>query len=77
VVAVTGERGTEKLLILSQVILVLQLSFAVVPLVLFTGSRKEDGRVCEWPLAARAGVVHRGVIAGLNAWLLVETAMGR
>jgi len=32
VVAVTGEQGTEKLLILSQVILSLQLSFAVVPL---------------------------------------------
>ena len=39
VVAITGERGTEKLLLLSQVILSLQLSFAVVPLVMFTGSR--------------------------------------
>ena len=43
VVAVTGEQGTEKLLILSQVILSLQLSFAVVPLVLFTGNRKKMG----------------------------------
>ena len=43
VVAVTGEQGTEKLLILSQVILSLQLSFAVVPLVLFTGDRKRMG----------------------------------
>jgi len=41
VVAFTGERGTEKLLLLSQVILSLQLSFAVIPLVLFTGSRKK------------------------------------
>jgi manganese transport protein len=39
----TGEQGTEKLLILSQVILSLQLSFAVVPLVMFTGSRKRMG----------------------------------
>ena len=77
VVAVTGERGTEKLLILSQVILSLQLSFAVVPLVMFTGSRKWMGefvnarwlQVLAWTTAA--------VIAGLNAWLLIETAMGR
>ncbi len=43
VVAITGERGTEKLLILSQVILSLQLSFAVIPLVIFTGSRAKMG----------------------------------
>src|ERR1700758_4263554 len=37
VVALWGEHGTEKLLLLSQVILSLQLSFAVIPLVIFTG----------------------------------------
>ena len=75
-VAVNGEQGTEKLLILSQVILSLQLSFAVVPLVLFTGSRKKMGefvngrglQVVAWSTAV--------VIAGLNAWLLIQTAMG-
>jgi manganese transport protein len=76
-VAVTGERGTEKLLILSQVILSLQLSFAVVPLVLFTGSRKWMGEFvnARWlqGLAWSAAVL----IAGLNGWLLIETAMGR
>ena len=77
VVAVNGEQGTEKLLILSQVILSLQLSFAVVPLVLFTGSRKKMGefvnsrglQVVAWSTAV--------VIAGLNAWLLIQIAMGR
>ena len=76
VVAVNGEQGTEKLLILSQVILSLQLSFAVVPLVIFTGSRKQMGefvnsrvlQVVAWSTAV--------VIAGLNAWLLVQTALG-
>ena len=58
VVAITGERGTEKLLILSQVILSLQLSFAVVPLVMFTGRSREDGRVCECSLAEGAGLDH-------------------
>jgi manganese transport protein len=75
VVAVNGEQGTEKLLILSQVILSLQLSFAVVPLVLFTGSRKQMGefvngrglQVIAWATAF--------VIAGLNGWLLIQTAM--
>ena len=39
VVALRGEHGTEKLLLVSQVILSLQLSFAVIPLVLFTSDR--------------------------------------
>jgi manganese transport protein len=74
VVAVTGEQGTEKLLILSQVILSLQLSFAVVPLVLFTGSRKIMGEFvnARW-LKALAWVV-AVLIAGLNGWLLILMA---
>lgn len=77
VVAVAGERGTEKLLILSQVILSFQLSFAVVPLVLFTGDRKRMGEFVNgrWlqALAWTAAVL----IAVLNAWLLIETVLGR
>jgi manganese transport protein len=76
VVALNGEQGTEKLLILSQVILSLQLSFAVVPLVIFTGRRRLMGefvngralQVLAWTTAV--------VIAGLNAWLLIQTALG-
>ncbi|MGA8779569.1 MAG: Nramp family divalent metal transporter [Terracidiphilus sp.] len=77
VVAVTGERGTEKLLILSQVILSFQLSFAVVPLVLFTGSRARMGEFVNGrPLQALAWFT-AVLIAGLNGWLLVQIAMGR
>jgi len=43
ITAIYGESGTAKLLILSQVILSLQLSFAVVPLVLFTSDRRKMG----------------------------------
>src|SRR5207253_8234231 len=43
VAGVAGESGAGKLLILSQVILSLQLSFAVVPLVLFTSDRRKMG----------------------------------
>ncbi len=66
-----GQAGTAKLLILSQVILSLQLSFAVVPLVQFTGDRRKMGefanplwlKILAWSTAA--------VIAALNAYLMV------
>ena len=77
VVAVTGEQGTEKLLILSQVILSLQLSFAVVPLVIFTGSRKMMGEFVNGRWLQGLAWFTAALIAGLNAWLLIETAMGR
>jgi manganese transport protein len=75
VVAVTGEQGTEKLLILSQVILSLQLSFAVVPLVLFTGSRKKMGEFVNAPWLQALAWFTAVLIAGLNAWLLVLMAL--
>ena len=65
-----GEKGAGALLILSQVILSLQLSFAVVPLVYFTSQRSKMGHFVNRPwLAATAGVVAT-TIMGLNAWLL-------
>jgi manganese transport protein len=76
VVAVTGERGTEKLLILSQVILSLQLSFAVVPLVMFTGSRTRMGEFVNGRWLQGLAWFTAALIAGLNAWLLIQTAMG-
>jgi manganese transport protein len=77
VVAITGEQGTEKLLILSQVILSLQLSFAVVPLVMFTGSRKKMGEFVNGRWLQGLAWFTAALIAGLNGWLLIETAMGR
>jgi manganese transport protein len=74
VVAITGEQGTEKLLILSQVILSLQLSFAVVPLVLFTGSRKKMGEFVNAPWLQGLAWFVAVAIAGLNGWLLVLMA---
>ena len=71
VVAITGERGTEKLLLLSQVILSLQLSFAVIPLVIFTGSRKKMGEFVNAPWLQALAWLVAALIAGLNAWFLV------
>jgi manganese transport protein len=71
VTALYGERGTGALLILSQVILSLQLSFAVVPLVHFTGQKTKMGVFANSrPLAIAAWSV-AVVIIGLNAWLLI------
>jgi len=73
VTALYGERGAGGLLILSQVILSLQLSFAVVPLVFFTSQRRKMGEfVNSRPLAALAWGV-AATIVGLNAWLLLGT----
>jgi manganese transport protein len=77
VVAVMGERGTEKLLILSQVILSFQLSFAVVPLVLFTGDRKRMGEFVNGRWLQGLAWFTAALIAGLNVWLLVETFLER
>jgi manganese transport protein len=71
VVWFTGERGTEKLLLLSQVILSLQLSFAVVPLVIFTGSRTLMGEFVNSRLLQAVSWIVAVLIAGLNAWFLV------
>jgi manganese transport protein len=73
VTALYGERGAGSLLILSQVILSLQLSFAVVPLVWFTGQRRKMGEFANSPLLSGAAWVTALVIIGLNAWLLIGT----
>jgi manganese transport protein len=72
-VALYGEHGTGQLLILSQVILSLQLPFAVFPLVMFTGDRRKMGDLVapRWLMALAWPVVV--IIAGLNGWLLWQT----
>ncbi|MEP6472917.1 MAG: divalent metal cation transporter, partial [Gemmatimonadota bacterium] len=61
------------LLILSQVILSLQLSFAVVPLVLFTGQKSKMGSFANGRLLSTTAWVTAVAIAVLNAWLLMLT----
>ena len=73
VVALYGERGTGALLILSQVILSLQLSFAVFPLVMFTSDKAKMGPFVAPPWMRNLAWVVAVIIAALNAWLLVQT----
>jgi len=67
-----GENGTARLLILSQVILSLQLSFAVFPLVRFTSDRAKMGEFVNpgWLKTLAYGVAV--VIAALNALVMVQ-----
>jgi manganese transport protein len=76
VTALYGESGTAQLLILSQVILSLQLSFAVVPLIKFTSDKKKMGefvnplwlKILAWFVAS--------IIISLNVYLLFRTFFG-
>jgi manganese transport protein len=70
-----GQAGTAKLLILSQVILSLQLSFAVIPLVLFTGDRRKMGEFANPRWLQLLAWITAGIIAVLNAYLLVRTIL--
>ena len=75
-VAFYGAHGTAKLIVFSQVILSLQLSFAVFPLVKFTSDRTKMGdfvnprwlKLLSWLVA--------WLILGLNAYLLIVTFRG-
>jgi manganese transport protein len=71
-----GQSGTAKLLILSQVVLSLQLSFAVVPLVMITASRAKMGPFVapRWLTAIATAVAL--LIIGLNVKLLVDQIVG-
>src|SRR5205823_4504131 len=70
VVVLYGERGTGPLIILSQVVLSLQLPFAVFPLVMFTSDRAKMGPFVA-PLWMRAlAWIVAVIIALLNAWYL-------
>jgi manganese transport protein len=71
-----GESGTARLLILSQVILSLQLSFAVFPLVMFTSDRTKMGEFVNPAWLKFTAYFVAIFIASLNAWLLVQTVAG-
>ncbi len=76
VAAMYGESGVADLLILSQVVLSLQLSFAVIPLVMFTSDRRKMGPFVNSPLTAATAWFVAIFIAILNLWLLWQTIFG-
>ena len=72
VAAIYGASGVNKLLILSQIILSLQLSFAVVPLVWFTSSKIKMGRFVNAPWLIATAWIITAIIVFLNAFLLFQ-----
>ena len=76
VAIVGGESATAKLLILSQVILSLQLSFAVFPLVMFTTDKLKMGEFVNPVWVKILAYLVATVIAVLNVWLLFSTVRG-
>ncbi|SRR5229473_1635245 len=76
VTALYGERGTGQLLVFSQVVLSMQLPFAVIPLVRFVSDRRKMGNFAiSRPVAAAAWIV-AGIIVVLNVKLLFDTLFG-
>jgi manganese transport protein len=76
VAAVYGDRGVGQLLIVSQVVLSLQLSFAVIPLVQFTSDPAKMGPFVNSPMLRRVAWSAAALIAVLNGILLVQTVLG-
>jgi len=76
VTSMSGEKGTTNLLVLSQVILSLQLSFAVFPLVMFTSDKLKMGEFVNRPWTKYLAWFVAMVIALLNVWLLFQTFRG-
>ncbi|WP_460946205.1 Nramp family divalent metal transporter [Spirosoma daeguense] len=75
VAIIYGEHGTSELLVLSQVILSLQLSFAVVPLVQFTSDKLKMGRFVNPGWMKVTSWVVATIIICLNGYLLWDTIM--
>ena len=76
VTAIYGERGTADLLVFSQVVLSMQLPFAVIPLVRFVSDRRKMGKFAIPPYVAAIAWIVAGIIVVLNVKLLVDTLFG-
>src|SRR5437773_311103 len=72
VIAIYGDAGTGPLIILSQVVLSLQLPFAVFPLVMFTSDPSKMGPFVSPAWVKALAWVVAVIIALLNGWLLYQ-----
>ena len=72
-----GEKGTSELLVLSQVILSMQLSFAVIPLVMFTSDKLKMGEFVNKTALKIIAWIISFIIIVLNIYLLYQTFTGK
>ncbi len=71
-IVLRGASNVDELLILSQVVLSLQLSFAVIPLIAFTSDREKMGRFVNPPWVVALAVLTAAIIVVLNANLVAQ-----
>ncbi len=71
-----GEEGTGRLLIFSQVVLALQLPFAVIPLVMFTRDRSKLGYLTAPVWLSSICIVIAAILVGLNMKLIYDFITG-
>lgn len=72
VTIIYGEKGTANLLVLSQVVLSMQLSFAVIPLVIFTNDKRKMGPFANGRLLKPTAWIVSAIILLLNLYLLYD-----
>jgi manganese transport protein len=71
---VAGQDDSSRLLILSQVVLSLQLPFAIIPLVAFAGNRRLMGACVLGPMAKACGWTMAMLVLAINAMLIRQMA---
>lgn len=76
VTIIAGENGTTDLLILSQVILSMQLPFALVPLVIFTSDKHKMGNFVNSTWVKVVAWIATIIIIFLNIYLVIYTLFG-
>ncbi|MEO5989097.1 MAG: divalent metal cation transporter, partial [Candidatus Eisenbacteria bacterium] len=76
VILLQGEKAVDALLVLSQVVLSMQLAFAVIPLITFTSDRRRMGDFTNAPWVIALSVLVAAIIVTLNAKLVIDTVGG-
>jgi manganese transport protein len=74
VILVNGETNIDSLLVLSQVVLSLQLGFAIIPLIHFTSDKKRMGKYAIKPLIILTASLVTAVLVYLNIRMVIEQA---
>src|SRR6266487_4291777 len=76
VILINGEKNIDSLLILSQVILSMQLGFAIIPLIHFVSDKRTMGEFAIKPLTKLAAWIVTSILVYLNIRMVVEQASG-
>ncbi len=75
VVTILGESATGDMLVMSQVILSMQLGFAIIPLLHYVSDKRRMGQFAIGPWAKLGGWASALIIVALNVWLVTDTAI--